>query len=189
MAKKRFSGFAYPSTKSNVFDKLSKVFWLLAGWHLRVMCFQKCHCFASASLSGVKVKLNLEKSPHKSDYIQDIWIHPKQHQKRKKKILQKPESLDLQSCPVALKTNESPPVRKCQHFAGDLRQHTNFWDFSTLALISTESCHFWPGMLHKRGICQIFYTSQISNVSISPEKRCKLRNVYWLPNNWEWRMF
>ena len=102
------------------------------------MCFQKCHCFASASLSGVKVKLNLEKSPHKSDYIQDIWIHPKQHQKRKKKILQKPESLDLQSCPVALKTNESPPVRKCQHFAGDLRQHTNLWDFSTLALISTE---------------------------------------------------
>ena len=94
------------------------------------MCFQKCHCFASASLSGVKVKLNLEKSPHKSDYIQDIWIHPKQHQKRKKKILQKPESLDLQSCPVALKTNESPPVRKCQHFAGDLRQHTNFWDFN-----------------------------------------------------------
>ena len=29
--KKRFSGFAYPSTKSIVFDKLSKVFWLLAG--------------------------------------------------------------------------------------------------------------------------------------------------------------
>ena len=92
---------------------------------------------------------------------QDIWIYPKQYQERKKKILQKPESLDLQSCPVALKTNESPPVRKCQHFAGDLRQHTNLWDFSTLALISTESCHFWPGMLHKRGICQIFYNSKI----------------------------
>ena len=30
---------------------------------------------------------------------------------------------------------------------------------------------------------------QISNVSILPEKRCKLRNVYCLPNNWEWMMF
>ena len=109
---------------------------------------------------------------------QDIWIYPKQYQERKKKILQKPESLDLQSCPVALKTNESPPVRKCQHFAGDLRQHTNFWDFSTLALISTELCHVWPGMLYRCGICQMFYTSQIPNVLILPEKKCKLRNVY-----------